>query len=483
MHLPPIQMSKMALHLCRMNTKTVKDLPYKNRGNLIDGPIDALLIKLTVPMTWGIFAIIGVQLANTYFIGLLGTAELAGMSFTFPVTMTISHLMFGLNVAISSVVSRLIGQGQMDDARRVTLHALILGVLASALLSFVCFMFLQTIFGWMGADAQSMAVIEAFMPLWLAASVILAIPVCSNSALRASGEAVMPALIMTSIAAVNIVLDPLLIFGLFGFPKLGVAGAGWATIIANIAAAGFALYVMTARRKLILWNEWHMEQFSDSIKRLAMIAIPAGITNTIQPLTTAIITAILAGYGTEVVAAFGVATRVEAFAMLVIIALAVGMAPIIGQNWGAGNFKRVEDTIFLAIRFNFIWSFSVAAVLAIFAMPIAGLFSQDALVQHNIALFFWIVPISYAFGNLVFGWGSAFNAIGQPKRAFMMIAVKTLGMTVPFVMLGSWALGVVGIFAAIALANLASGGLFHVSCKKALRAQETSVAGVLTPTA
>ena len=125
---------------------TVKELPYANKGDLTIGPVRVHLMRMTIPMVWGLFAVISVQLINTYFVSMLGTKELAGMSFTFPVTMVISHLVFGLNISLSSVVSRLIGQKKMDDVRRVTLHGIILAVMASSIIAALCYAFMNPLF-------------------------------------------------------------------------------------------------------------------------------------------------------------------------------------------------------------------------------------------------------------------------------------------------------------------------------------------------
>lgn len=439
-----------------------KELPYKNRGDLTQGPIGKHLVRLTIPMIWGILSIILVQIADTYFIGLLGTHELASISFTFPVTMLLSHLLFGLNIAMSSVISRLIGAKKMDDARRVILHGLILAFTASLVISTLCHAFLVPIFTMLGADEKTMPDILAYMPFWLVGFVFLAIPVNGNSALRAAGDAFHPALIMISIAVVNVILDPVFIFGYFGVPAMGVRGAAFATFLAYMVAVFISLYFLVIKKKLISLDGLHLDKFGDSAKRLAVIAIPAGITNTIQPATNAFIVALLAAYGPEAVAAFGVVSRIEAFALLLIISLALGMVPIIGQNWGARNFERVNHTINLAIGFNMVWSLSAALVMGLFARQIAGIFTEDTQVIDTAALFFWIVPFSYAFGNLVFGWSSAFNAIGRPKRSFVMIVTKAIIMTVPAVYIGDRFFGITGIFVAIAMANLIAGTIFHI---------------------
>ncbi len=439
-----------------------KDLPYQNKGDLTTGPVKNHLVRMTVPMIWGMFAIIAVQLTDTYFVARLGTTQLAGISFTFPVTMIISHLVFGLNIALSSVISRTIGQKKMDDVRRITLHGIILAVVVSFTISACCYLALDPLFRELGADDLTLPVVREYMPLWLIASVVLAMPVNANASIRAAGDTLTPSLVMIMIALINLALNPVLIFGLLGAPALGVKGAALATLIAYICGALMALYVVTVKKNLLSRDGLHLDKFKDSLKKLAVIAIPAGLATIIQPVTNAIIVAMLAGYGAEAVAVYGVATRVEAFAMIFVIALSIGMAPIVGQNWGAERYDRVKEVINLAILFNFAWSFGVAILLTVFARPIAAAFSDDPVIVDHIALYFRIVSFTYAFGNLLFGWSSAFNAMGKPLQSFVMIVIRAFVMTVPAVYIGGLLGGVQGIFLAIALVNIASGLIFHV---------------------
>ena len=450
-----------------------KPLPYSNKGDLTRGSVRKHLARLTIPSIWGMLAVIAVQLADTYFIGLMNdTHILAGISLTFPVTMAISHLVFGVNIAMSSVVSRLIGANKHDEAKTVVLHGLMIAFCTSAVIALLCFIFMQPLFNLLGADENSWPTVAAYMPIWLIASVLLAVPVNGNSAIRAGGDTVLPAILMTTTAVVNFVLDPLLIFGLAGFPELGVQGAAVATLISYIFCFALGMYFLIVKKNLVATDGLHLDQFKSSLKRMIVIAIPAGIANIIQPATNAVIIAVLAAHGNAAVAAMGIVSRIEALAMLVIIALALGMAPLVGQNWGANKLGRVHETINNAIGFNFIWSFFVAILLGVFARSIAGEFTDDPAVIEYAALFFWIVPFSYAFGNLVFGWSSIFNAMGMPQRAFFLILMKCIVITIPAIFIGSALYGVTGIFIAIAIANTAAGIFFHVSSWRACKKEE-----------
>lgn len=452
--------------------KSKPESPYKysNKGDLTKGPVHKHLIRLTIPMIWGIAAVIFAQLTDAYFIAKLGTVELAAISFTFPVTMIISHLVFGMNIAMSSNISRLIGQKDMGTVKRVTLHGIFMAFTASAIICILTFLCLSPLFKLLGAGPETMPYIMDYMPIWLIASVILAVPVNGNSAIRASGDAFWPAIIMTLGAVINMILDPIFIFGLLGFPAMGVKGAALATLIGYVGCAILGLFVLIKKKKLLSFANLYLDLFGDTFKRLIVIALPAGITNIIGPLTHAVLTAILATYGSEAVAAFGINSRIEALSMLAVLSLGLAMAPIVGQNWGAENYDRVNLAIKQSINFNFIWSFAAAALMGLFAYPLAGAFSDDPAVIDIAAMYFIIVPFSFAFGNLIFGWSSAFNAMGMPKRAFVMITTKSLIMTVPALFIGDYLGGIKGIMIALAAVNVIGGITFHIlslrACKK-----------------
>lgn len=453
-----------------MSSESTKPLPYANKGDLTTGPVKGHLIRLSVPMIWGIFAIISFQLVNTFYIGLLGTKELAAISFTFPLNYAIFSVTMGFGIAMSSVLSRLIGAGNEEDMKRITTHGLLMVFLISIGIAALGMSFHDSIFRAMGANEEMLPLIRDYMMIWFAGAVFITLPLVGNAALRAGGDSFTPSIIMTLAALVNVVLDPLLIFGLLGFPRLEIVGAAISTVFANGAAMLAGLFVIAYRRKMLLsFSNLHMHKFGDSAKRLLIIALPAGLTNAIQPIVAGFIVAILAGYGPEAVAAFGVAGRVEAFAFIILMAVSVGLAPIVGQNWGAGLYGRVHETLKLAIGFNALWSLFIALILGVFAGPIAGLFSDSPAVVDTTKLFFWVVPLSYVFGNLIQGWASAFNAIGKPQYAFGMIVIKMILLLIPAVIIGEKLGGISGVFWAIASVNVVSGVVFHLLSLRACK--------------
>ncbi len=456
-----------------MSDVTADTMPIPDRrGNLTEGPVKDHLVRLSVPMTWGILVMISFQLVDTFYISLLGTAPLAAISFTFPVTMAIFSVTMGFSIAMSSVLSRLIGAGNSEVTRRVTTHGLMLAFLVSAAVGLIGYHAQDHIFILLGASEDMRPLIREYMTPWFAGAVFVSLPMVGNSAIRAAGDARLPAMIMTLAALLNIVLAPMMIFGLAGFPRMELEGAACATVFANMIAMLAGLYVIHCRKKMTdLSFLYRLKDFGDSARRVLFIALPVGLTQAILPVLNAFMVYLLSTSGHAAVAAYGIVARVEAFAFIILMGVAVGMGPIIGQNFGAHKFGRVNETIGIAIRFSVAWSLFVAIILGGFGHAIAGIFSDEQDVIHYVTLFFWIVPFSYIFSNLLRGWGSAFNAMGMPQRSFTMIAAGTLCM-VPAVYMGHEWGGVPGLFIAIAAVNIITGIGFHAWSWRACRRME-----------
>lgn len=443
----------------------------RRRKDLTHGEIGGLLVRMSIPMVWGILAIISFQLVDLYFISKISHEALTAVSFTVPVTMFVHYVLIGLSIGMSSVVSRLLGQGDHDTVVRVATHGLCFTVLFGLALAAIGIAVLDPLFALMGATPDMMPMIRDFMIPWLAGGVFLSLPMVGNAVLRGTGDTFFPAAIMILAAVINVVLDPLLIFGLYGFPAWGIAGAAIATIFGNACGAVAGLWILS-HKGLVSLSPFHLERFGDSLRRILHVGIPASVTNMILPLSQGIVTALMAAHGSQAVAAFGIVTRVEAFAFIALMAVATGMAPIVGQNWGAHKYDRVHKTLNLALGFSVVWSILVAVGLAAFAGPLARLFTDDPQTVGIAALYFLIVPASFIVGNLVPGWSSAFNAMGMPKRSFVMIVVRIFGLTIPLTVAGHFLAGPIGIFGGLALANVLSGLGFHLYNLQVCRLRE-----------
>jgi len=189
------------------------------------------LRTMTVPMILGMVMLMTFGLVDTFFVSLLGTNELAAISFTFPVTFTVISLNIGLGIGTAAVIGHLLGKNELAKAKLTATAALMTVFGLVGLLCIVGYHTIPLIFSWLGADDTLIPLIYEYMSIWYFAAVLLAIPMVGNSVLRAVGDTKSPSIIMASSGALNALLDPLLIFGWGPVPALEIQGAAIATAI------------------------------------------------------------------------------------------------------------------------------------------------------------------------------------------------------------------------------------------------------------
>ncbi|MDJ0634634.1 MAG: MATE family efflux transporter [Xenococcaceae cyanobacterium MO_188.B29] len=424
---------------------------------LLEGNVGEQLIKLTIPMIWGVLAITAFNIVDTYFVGQLGTKPLAAMSFTFPVVMTLGSLAMGLGVGTSSVIARAIGEGDRDRVQRLTTDSLTLSLIIVVIFVFLGLITIDPLFTALGAGADVLPWIRSYMQIWYFGMIFLVIPMVGNSAIRASGNTVTPSIIMIVAAGVNIVLDPLLIVGWGGFPRLEIEGAAIATVVSRATTLVAALLVLHYREKMLCFNLPKFQIILASWQKILQIGLPAAATSMITPISMGLITSAIAFYGAEAVAAFGVASRIESFSLIVIMALSASIGPFVGQNWGAKKYHRVHRALNLSYLFCLGWGIMVAAILAPSASWLASLFNSDPQIIQIATRYLWFVPISYAAAGIIFIASSTFNALGKPIPSMIMTVSRMVVLYIPLAYIGSQVFGINGIFAAACIANLVVG--------------------------
>jgi len=428
--------------------------PEMTTNPLLTASMLPLLKRLTWPVMAGMLTLMSFSLVDTFFISMLGTQQLAAISFTFPVTFTLVSLAIGLSIGTSAVTAKALGAGQTADARNDSLGALWLSALLVLLLALLGYAVLDPLFMLLGATDDILGYIREYMVIWLAGSVLLVSPMIGNAILRAAGETKIPSLVMASGGLVNAVLDPILIFGLGPIPAMGMTGAALATVISWLTGFVFIIYWLSAKRGLL--TQWFLpfKVFIHVSRKILQIGMPAAGANMLTPLAMAVLTAIMATHGPEAVAAFGVGIRIESLACLVILALSMTLPPVISQNFGAAQFNRVREAYRLCCRFVLLWQAALYLALALLAYPIAAVFTDNPQVAAYLRWFIWIMPLAYGLQGVIILTNSSFNALHLPAKAVVLSLFRLFICYVPLAWLGGVLFGVTGVFIGCILANL-----------------------------
>ena len=430
--------------------------PSSKSTDMLNGPIGPTIKRMTIPMILGMIMLMTFGLVDTFFIGLLGTEQLAAISFTLPVTFTLISLVIGLGIGTSAVVAKALGSGDMEHARNYGTVALQLAGVLVGSFAFILYFFIEDVFTLMGATPEHLVYIHEYMAIWCLAAVCLAFPMVGNSVLRASGDTKTPSIIMAFGGVINAVLDPILIFGWGPFPALGIQGAAIATLVAWAVGVFVIVYIL-AKRKLINTSRMPLADIKHGVNSIMRIGLPAAGANMLTPLAGTVLTAVVAGFGSAAVAAWGVGNRIESLASIVVLALSMSLPPFVSQNFGAGQYDRVKEAYRTVMKFVIGWQAMVWVVLGVAAPLIALIFAREQEVSDAIKLFMWLMPIGYGFQGIVILTNSSFNALHKPMQALVLNAARLFVFFVPFGWIGSYFWGMEGLYIGCILANVAIG--------------------------
>ncbi|EKO3482893.1 MATE family efflux transporter [Vibrio fluvialis] len=426
-----------------------------DKHGLLSAPIPNVLRQMTIPMIFGMVAILMFNLVDTFFISLLGTDALAAISYTFPVTFGVNCITMGIGVGLSTSIGRLLGQGDTSNAARFSTHGLLLAVTLVAIACTLGFFTIEPLFLLLGAKAELIPLIEQYMQVWYLTIPLLVIPMAGNSAIRATGDTKTPAKMMILAGAINGCLDPLLIFGYGPFPELGIQGAAIASAFSWLGALIGSLYVLVKRDRLLAPP--HFASLRHDWQQILKIGTPAALSTAMSPISGALLMMMLSSHGTAAVAAYGAAQRIESILILVLMSLTSALTPFMAQNFGAQNPTRSFSGLFLSLRFSLIFQLLVFIMMVPLSIPLAALFSQEQAVRDLLWHYLLVVPFSYGFQGVVMMLVSALNALHLPLKAFQWSFMRLFLFTLPSAWLGSTLYGIEGLFIGIALGNVLGG--------------------------
>jgi len=438
-------------------------------AKLTHGPIRGHLVTQTAPMIVGVAAMMSIGLIDAYFIGQLGSAELAAISFIFPITVAVTSLAIGLMVGINSVVARALGEGDSAKATRRANLGLVVSVALGLLVGLLLYALLDPLFALMQAPPDLRGHINKYMGPFALGLPLSTTLMAINGILRAQGEAKRTLVISLVFAGANWVLDPLLITGAFGLKGFGIAGAAYATVIGWSMSAVIGLYLVHRTHLRLdprVLKDCHIPSVTWEILR---VAAPASFSNAINPIGLSVLTALLAGEGTAAIAGFGAAGRVQSFAVVPLLALSGAIGAIVGQNWGAKMPARAREAMLWAGGFSVVYGLVVASILSLFGGWFADFFTDDPAIIGEFTSYLRIAAWGYAgFGLLIVANG-ALNAVDKASYALAQSFARVFLVMLPvgWVMRPYW--GADAIYAAELAANGLGGALAGLVVWRVLR--------------
>ncbi len=420
------------------------------------------LFQMTWPMMFGVLSLMSFQLVDSAFIGQLGILPLAAQGFTMPLQMVIIGLQVGLGIATTAVIARVLGAQQPQKAKQLGGLVIILGAVMVFTMCFIIWFSRGPILSLLGAQADVFPVIDSYWPVWLASCWTGAMIYFAYSVCRANGDTKLPGLMMVITSILNMILDPIFIFHF----DLGLNGAAWATILSF--SIGFCIILPSIFKRHWISFSWHDLPIAQSIKELNAVMSPAMMSQLLPPLSSMMATKIIAGFGAAAVAGWAMASRIEFFAIVVVLALTMSIPPMVGKMLGAKQFDDIQKLVRIAAKFVLTWQIGLAILLFIVAKPLANLLSTDSNVISVIQAYLMWVPISLSSLGICMLMVSVCNALGVSMRALTISMLRLFACFLPMIWLGSTLFGLHGVFMGALVGNTMAGIMAWIMYNKAV---------------
>ena len=423
------------------------------------GPIGKTMLMTAFSMLAGTLAMSGYNIADTYFVGQLGKIPLAAMGFTFPVIMLIGCVFRGLGVGVMTNAAQALGSGNNAKAGKLITSGLLLIFLVSLFFAVAGILCIESTFALFGANAEVMPDIRAYMTTWYLGCCTASLGMAGNDLLIAAGDSKIASFMMMCGMVLNVIFDPLFIMGFGPIPAMGIKGAAIATVLSQLVSALVVLLILGRRHGLIRIAPMPLTILRTTWAVIIRYAVPSTIGMLMMPLGSAVVTKITAYFGNTAVAASAAAGRLEMIAFIFPMALGIALLPMIGQNYGAWLYSRINQCRRFAMRFAFFFLLGMGVIYMLWAPSLVGFFSPDPEVQRIMVLYMRIIPIGFGMIE-IHRYATLFlTGCAQPSVAAWLNAFRILGLMIPFSLLALWLNSLPMLFAARMLADVLAGAL------------------------
>ena len=384
-----------------------------NENKMGTMPIKKLLINMSLPIMISMLVQALYNVVDSIFVAQISENALTAVSLAFPVQNLMIAIAVGTGVGTNALLSRALGEKDFKKVNDLASNAVLLGVFSYVVFSILGLLFSKAYFRFQTNDAQIIEYGVAYLSIICIGSIGKFLQIVFERLLQSTGKTIYTMITQSTGAIINIILDPILIFGLFGMPRMGTAGAAIATVIGQIVAAILAIIFNLKVNKEIEINMKGFKPNLEIIKSIYAIGIPSIIMMSITSVTTYGLNNILKKFSSTAIAVLGVYFKLQSFIFMPVFGLTNGMVPIIAYNYGAREKERLIETIKLSMLYGLgIMTFGIV-MIQLFPEKILALFNASKNMLSIGVPALRIISLGYLFAGFSIVASSVYQALGN----------------------------------------------------------------------
>ena len=430
------------------------------REDLTDGSILKHLFRLAVPITFGYILQDAFNIVDMIFVGRLGPAAISAVGVSGNLLRLAGVFSLGISTGAGIMVAQYIGARNFAQSGHVAMQAIILAFMFAIGIGIIGYPLAE--FGIRTLRIDDPDIIQlgtTYMHIILVGISTMFLSMTLGAIFRAGGDAVTPMVVLVFSTIINIVLDPLLIFGLWGFPSLGVAGSAFATLIGRGIGVLILLYLCWSGRAPVSFR--HVQYRPDLVEMLDIFRL--GIYSSMQGfwrhLSRLGFLWVIGPYGKFAVAAYTLCMRLRILAMNPGFGVANAVGPVVGQNLGAKNIERAEKTTRIGNLLGTSLMTCIGIIFLLFPQMFLRVFTDDVEVIKTGKVYLQCLSLTFGFIAFSLVLGKALNGAGDTLSPMLITLAAQMGVGLGLVILLSNLLGIIGIWIGIALSNVVQGGV------------------------
>lgn len=407
-----------------------------------------LLLSMSIPPTISMLINSLYNIVDSIFVARLGTDALTAVSLAFPIQNLILAIAVGSGVGVNSYIARKLGEKDFETANKTAAHGLTLAVLHYLLLVVLGIFLIKPFFRMFTSDSSifQMGVDYTYIVTFLSVGTIMQIAI--EKILQATGNTLAPMYLQIIGAVTNIVLDPILIYGYFGLPAMGVRGAAIATVIGQITALMASIYVLFFRKQEITIEKKDFSWNLEIVKEIYNVGIPSFFIMSIGSFLVMGINFILSGISTLAVSLFGIYFKLQTFIYMPTSGVTQGAMPIMGYSYGAKNRRRLSEVLNYSIIICVLINFLGSVLFWIFPEEILHFFNAtDEMMTMGVKTI-RIISTSYSFGSICFIFSCFLQAIGKGVPSLTITMLRQLVLLLPMAYILGRFYGLTGVWIA-----------------------------------
>lgn len=414
-------------------------------------PVGRLLASMSLPAMLSMLVQSLYNVVDSYFVSKLGEEAFTAVSIAFPMQLLTLAFAVGVGIGTNSLIARKLGEGKVDEATVTARTGLFLAILNAAIFMVIGLVVSGPFISLFSKNPEVISMGTTYLTIVTAASAGMFIEIIHSKTLQATGNMLIPMISQLIGAIVNIILNPLLIFGMFGLPEMGIAGSATATVIGQLTAMSYVMTMYRLKNHDIHLTLRGLKLKKDNIVNIYKVGAPAIVMNAIGSVTTTGLNAILMSFSETAIAVLGIYFKLQSFIFMPVFGLTQGAMPIMAYNFGANKKKRFYRTFYLSLTVAIIIMSLGLVLFQLIPGQLLSIFEQ----KSDIGIFA-LRAISLCFLPAAFGViiTTMFQAVGHGMKALVMSLLRQLAFILPGAFLFGKIFGLSGVWFCYPFAEL-----------------------------